>query len=343
MPTVSIQTVTCRGSFRHMGEQYGEQARTLIRRELDLRQSKKTTADQAARDTQAAAIRAELQRHLPDVLTELEGIAAGADVPLAAVLLANHVDLNPETDRCTPIILRESPDGPIIAKNNDAPPHEENPFVLRICHPDHGLPCIHLTYAGWLSGLDAMNADGLANTHASVGSRFSRPGPRIDIRLVTYQLMRQCRTLQAFSEALQQTPLTGKGFNVAVADRTGDTAIIDAAVPLIAVRDRQIPFAYATNIYRAPGLENADLRPPQKRDICLLRSGYLRWIESENPPRTLADMKKLLSSHEPWAPCRHGGPHGSVTLWSLIALPQQGRVQVAMGAPCAAPFQEFTL
>jgi len=278
------------------------------------------------------------------VLEELKGVAEGANVDIRRVLLINHVDtfVN-NTERCTPVILRSSPQGTIIAKNNDAPVNEDFLFIIRKGRPAKGVPFIQITYAGWIGGLDIMNSEGLANTHGSVGAVFDKSGLRIDIRLKAYQLMNVCRTVDEFIAGLHEVPLTGKGFNIALGDRSGGTAMLDVAVPFIAVRNRNKQFDYATNIYKATGLENADMRPPGKRDICVYRYGYLKWLEATNPPGNLDDLRRLLSSHEPWAPCRHGGIHGSKTLWSMINLTKSGKVLIAHGNPCQNEYREYSL
>ncbi|MBI3946549.1 MAG: hypothetical protein HY321_11565 [Armatimonadetes bacterium] len=343
-----IPIVDCQGSPREMGRQYGEQAREGIRLNVELFTGKAWRSQSWERP--AAAIRGLLAREIPDVAEELAGIAEGADISPDRILLMNHLaTIGDEwTAECTPLAVGDGP-GPIVAKNNDdfahAPfrwDHAPN-FVVRRTRPDRGLPMIQVTYSGWLSGLDAMNAAGVANTHGSVGSVFDRTGPRIDVRLWGYHLMRTCATTRAFLEGMLRGSLTGKGFSIAVGDAAGDTLVVEAALPLIAYRDRGRPFVYSTNLYATEALKNADRRSAAARLVCQYRTGYLRWMEENRPPRTLADVQAVLSSHEPWAPCRHGGSHLSHTEWSLIALPRARRVLVSNGPPCDADYQAFSI
>jgi hypothetical protein len=328
-----MKYLECSGGPFAAGQQYGEQAREEIRACLDFFRPR---GDRAA----LPAILQTLSGQAPEILEEFRGTAEGAGVPLEELILMNHW---PGGDECTPLFLKNSPDGVIVAKNNDASPDETQPFLIRKVTPKRGVPFLQLTYAGWLSGLDMMNAEGLANTHGSVGSCFRRPRGAPDIRLRMYQLMRQCRTADELAMGLQASRLTGKGFSIAVGDRTGAALMLDAAVPLVCERERNAGFAWSTNLYEAPGLENADQRPPRKRHICVYRQGFLRWMAETRPPRTLEDIKSLLSCHEPWAPCRHGGVHSSQTTWSMICLPQQGTMQIAHGPPCTHPYQEYQI
>jgi len=310
-----------------MGLEYGRQAREEIRQNaefwLGAGRLKPTDAFvDMAHD--AMALR------MPEVLAELEGLAEGSGVELAALLAMNHVDT---FGGCTSMAIGASPDGPVLGKNNDGEP-DERVFVIRTSSPADGLGMIQVTYAGWLSGLDAMNAAGLANGHNSVGSVFEKTGPRVDIRLWAYHLMRRCRSAREFLDAIDDAPLTGKGFNVVLADERGDTCVLEAAVPLVACRDRGGDFVFATNHYVSDALKDADRRAPGQKEISIHRYGYLRWRQRTSPPKTAADVRGILASHEPWAPCRHGGAHEAFTLWSMIALPRARRLLVASGPPC---------
>lgn len=58
-----------------------------------------------------------------------------------------------------------------------------------------------------------------------------------------------------------------------------------------------------------------------------------------SPPNDLASLQDLLKSHEPWAPCRHGGPHVSVTEWSIVGIPRERKLLVASGPPCHTSYE----
>lgn len=335
-------SIECQGSPREMGRQYGEAAREGIARNYEYKNIQSRAA-KAARFITAA--RKLLTCKLPDILDELDGIAEGSGMPPEAVLYDNFSDTFGDswTERCTPVALCRSPAGPLVGKNNDCPAGEVDrlDFVIRTTRPARGLPMIQLTYAGWISGLDAVNAQGLGNTHGSVGSTFDKTGPRVDIRLQAYHLMRQCSTTGSFTEGLMAASLTGKGFNIIVMDRHGDGRVIEAAVPLIAVRPTRGDFLYSTNHYATPALAAHDGRSPAKREISAHRYGYLQWREATTPPADLDGLRQLLASHEPWAPCRHGGAHGSHTVWSQICLCKEAAMLVSDGFPCINPYRRI--
>ena len=341
MTVRDMHYIECHGAPRESGRQYGEQAREAIR-------VNEATWAGAERTRRAAPFLGALRRYLretaPELLEEMVGVAEGCGLDPDSILLMNSVDTFGDEwiEECTPVGLSDSPQGPLACKNNDGSPTSEYAYVVRKTRPDKGLPVLQVTYAGLLSGLDAMNAEGLANTHGSVGSVFDKSGRRLDVRLRLYQLLRTCRTTREFIEGLTSGPgLTGKGFNILVMDRGGDAAVVEAAVPLIAWRRSSEAFIYSTNHYLAAPLEHADTRTPDGRRTSVYRLGYLDWRAEVDPPTDLAEMQALLASHEPWAPCRHAGPHVSVTEWSMIALPRAGRVLLAPGPPCETEYASY--
>ena len=115
----------------------------------------------------------------------------------------------------------------------------------------------------------------------------------------------------------------------------------EAAVPKIVCRSRGEPFVFATNHYISSELLTADRRQPKAKDVSVYRYGYLAWRRAVSPPTDQRQIRDILRSHEPWAPCRHGGAHIDYTLWSMIALPSQGILRVSHGAPCGAEYVEY--
>ena len=334
-----MKTVECSGSPRAMGRQYGEESREEILFEIE--HLGKTFQRPGLEFWYNRAERL-LASSLPELREELHGIAEGAGTDHRLLLAMNFVDtFDNRTDRCTPLLLHDSPEGMIVAKNNDAGANEKCQFVTLIRRPDHGIPTVTVTYAGWLSGLDSMNSEGLANTHGSVGSKFDRSGDRVDIRLVVMHAMQSCRTASDFYEKLQSFPLTGKGFSIAVGDRTGHSFFLDAAVPKLVKRSENIPFSWSANLYYAPEVEFADMRAPDYRPFCVERSQY---IAKQEAPHDLAGIKRLLSDHSCChAPCRHGGEAHSLTKWSMIALPEKGEILLADGLPCETPYETIEI
>jgi isopenicillin-N N-acyltransferase like protein len=330
----NFQFIECSGTPREMGRQYGEAAREAIRTNL---QSWRPGGSALAWDAYVKDTTAFLTRHAPEVLDELKGVAEGSGASLEALVVENAAG-SPRPSECTSMAIPNSRDGAILGKNNDGAV-DERCWVLRRTKPVRGLPMLHFVSAGWLSGLDAMNGSGLANGHNSVGSSLGRVPGSIEIRLWAYHLMARCSTSEEFLQGLLSVPLNGKGFNVVTADAGRNGCVLECAVPKVVPRGLGEPFVYATNHYITDALKDADGRTPDQKQISIYRYGYLAWQDRMHRPGDEGDIRRLLKSHEPWAPCRHGQAHQSHTLWSIIAAPEQGRMDAAFGPPCT---QEYT-
>lgn len=332
-----VTYVECNGTPREMGRQYGEQAREPIHKHFAFLEERFKRSPKSAPGAVAA-----LRRCLPAVLDEFEGIAEGCGLAVDYLVGLSHGEPEPFAGECTSLAC-ELPDvGPAVIKNNDGD-QVDRPLVVRKSTPRQGLPMIQVVFAGWLSGLDAMNAAGLAMTHNSVGSKLPRRGERVACRLWAYHILRQATTVREALDLFQQAPLMGKGFNIVLGDAEGSRCVAEAALPLVAPRSMDAPWVYATNHFILPELAEMDRRRPRDKQISAYRYGYLEWVEANRPPQTLEALEDLFRSHEPWAPCRHGGSHVSYTHWSMVALLKERRVRVAPGPPCEIPYQDYTL
>lgn len=332
----NLPFVECSGDPREMGRQYGEQAREGILSNREWWQTERRVAEGG----EGLGLSHEFLRNkIPDVYDELLGIAEGSGVPADEILLFNQRDAGTRPVGCTSMALETASEGTFVAKNNDGCLGDAGSFVVRRSKPAMGFPMVQVTYAGWLSGLDAMNAEALANVHSSVGSVFPRPCPAVDIRLWAYHLLRRCSTTVEFLAGLELTPLTGKGFNIVVGDSSGDTCAIEAAVPVLAVRSRDDDFVFTTNHFITSELADADQRTPEGKEISIYRLGYLKWVREQSQPQHVSDLQSLLRSHDPWGVCRHGGPHKSRTLWSMIAKCEAREVLICDGYPCESEFK----
>lgn len=343
-----IKYIECHGTPYEMGLQFGKQAKreiaTMFKGEaykgipLKIKNNRKFVAELIGK----------ISEQLPDVYEELKGIADGAGQDIDAIMLLNHNNNHVDkVERCTPVGLVSQEDGVLVSKNNDGAPGDKAkyPFVIRKSVPGkgYGLPMIQVTYAGWLSGLDAMNGAGLASTHGSVGSVFSRCPSDIDIKLAGYHVMRHARTVEEFKNSLRKFNLSGKGFNILIGDASGNTLILEAAVPLLIERAHNKKFLYSTNHYISECIKNSDGRTPKGKEISTYRFGYLKWREESNPPENMKNLKAILSSHEPWAPCRHAGPHVSETQWSMICVTKTKTVLLADNNPCKNKYMSFSI
>ncbi|MFM8594427.1 MAG: C45 family autoproteolytic acyltransferase/hydrolase, partial [Chloroflexota bacterium] len=173
-PAIDRSTITildAHGTSRHVGRTHGEHRRDAIASALDVWKSR--LAETLAIDPDAAITRfladtnflPAIERHTPDLLDEVRGIAEGANQSFDTILAYNLLDeawewvgaqLKPG---CTSCGVREG-GVPVIAQNMDIPDvHDGTQTVLRASID--GKPSVMvLTYAGMI-GLMGCNADGV--------------------------------------------------------------------------------------------------------------------------------------------------------------------------------------
>lgn len=173
-PAIDRSTITvldAHGSPRRVGHMHGEHRREavaegLVRWKARLEEALGVDADAAiARFLAETNFLPAIERHTPDLLDEVRGIAEGANQSFDTILAYNLLDeawewvgaqLKPG---CTSCGVREG-GVPVIAQNMDIPDvHDGSQTVLR-AHVDGKPPVMVLTYAGMI-GLMGCNADGV--------------------------------------------------------------------------------------------------------------------------------------------------------------------------------------
>ena len=208
IPFVHVQA---RGSYRELGRAVGEAAREQVQASVDFFRENFTsmtggrlTFDEAERQAPAYADAA--RRWLPGYVEELEGLAEGARVPFARLLVLNcgeeFTSDEPARRPCRPALrgpattARRSPSSPAAATSSattwtgtsiDA----VNNVLFDLTGPD-GTRVMGLAGAPYLLML-GMNSHGVANVSNSVHSNDNRIGvPNVFVRRATLE----ARTLE---------------------------------------------------------------------------------------------------------------------------------------------------
>ena len=341
-----MQVVEACGDPRAIGQRTGEALREEIQAHVELFPQ---GSDSASWERRLLTFLETLRQYLPDVLEEMEGTAEGANVPLDSIYRLNLPeypdDLFPWQE-CTNVVFSSGPDGPVWGKNNDGLPDEKRrPHCARLVRPDEGIPVLIFTFCGMLATMDAMNAEGLAVGHASVGSVFQQSDDHVPIRLWAYEGLMHCRTTAEFVRHMALLPTRGKGYSIVCVDREGTCCSIEAPCPLMQVR---LPASssghmHCVNCYQLPALADADRRDELAKQNAIARWKLLDHLLSVQEAFGLEHMKGLLRHHADPSICRHGSRDGAVTEYSMIGLTQDGRVLYLDGCPCENHYAEVSL
>lgn len=340
-----MKIIEVSGNPRDIGRCTGESLREEIRVHLEMFPPNPNRTTWKRR---LPAFLATLKRYLPNVLDEMEGTAEGANIPLDDILqlnlpmYANELDL----EECTNIAFADGPDGPMWGKNNDGFAAEKRrPACGRLIRRDDGIPMLIFTFCGMVATTDGMNAEGLAVGHSSVGSIFQQSDYHVPIRLWAYEVMMHSRTTADFVRQMATLPTRGKGYSILCVDQHGVMCYIEAPCPLMQIRRPEAGQRHmnCVNYYQLPTLANADRRSETGKQNAKARRCLLEQKLSKEIDFSLEGMKKILRYHGDPSICRHGDEDRSYTEYSMIGLPQSGRVLFLDGNPCENRFSEVTI
>lgn len=372
-----MRLIECSGTPRQIGQATGEALREEIAEHLELFPPPRSNEFRARLPLFVAT----LQRRLPAVMEEMRATARAANVDEIDLFALNlpmvpgtldrvvgdRVD-GPSTEGCTNIILAGGPDGPIWAKNNDGcEPHR--PVVARWIRPAEGIPQVTFTFAGLVATTDGMNAEGVTVGHSSVGSVFQQSDRWIPIRLWAYEVMSRARSTTEFVRGMAEQPLRGKGYSIVCVDSLGDAVSIEAACPVLMIRDLKAGATglHCVNCYQHEALWHADRRtqegkldaharwhlldrvlatgegPPTAIDVT---TGWTGQVQVPNPGpagTNLAFAEQLLRLHGEIPLCRHGEPLDYHSEYSMLGLPASRRLRFCDIHPCEQSYREITL
>lgn len=354
--TGAFPLYTARGTHRELGRQHGEQAREQISAHLNSLQHSTglATADFEQRAHRFVPLFA---TYCPHLLTEIEGLAEGAGISLAGALAVNIRGAlgTSGSEACTAFaISREgsSSGDVLIGQNSDMLPENREYAYVLLLEPDDKPAVLMWTFGGMI-GYHGLNANGVAHMANDLGAG----GPARRFAMPHYPLKRmilECRVMAEVVSLFRSVPLWFNG-NYVLCDGDGEILDIEAtsAGPEF-ILDEGRGYIAHSNHYCSPvhATEKnaagtyADSFPRLDRMNMLLSGAGDTRIG-------LGLLKAALADHDgyPRSICRHPSKSdgstdfdsAGVTVAGLIAEPEQGRLHVSMGNPCASDFAAYSL
>ena len=348
------------GTPRELGRQHGEACREQIRRFLE--HSYQSIGEHKNQDRATLRARAEsfvpsIRGFIPDAIEEMEGIAAGANVSFAEVVLLNvrteltlgdaglSGALETPADGCSSLGFltgRTDSGSTIIAQNQDvADWMKDVGVVLRVA--PRGKPAfIMFTWAGVI-GYPGFNEHGVA----FVQNQLYTEGWRVGVS--HYPLKRrilECRNLAEVLDIMSKTTFSSAG-NYLMVD--GENRLVDAEIAAphgVGVIETADGTLAHTNHIRSPELLEFDTFREQLPDSAP-RCERADALAARNERVSAADVKRMMSDHagRPHSICRHndGTAESIETVASYVMEPLQGRLHVSYGNPCENGYNAYTL
>lgn len=281
------------------------------------------------------------RERLPAVLEEIRGIGEGAGLSYPYAFFAATRDLM-RTGACTAFFCgrRQTRGGAVLmgqTKDTGAP--LERYRIQRVAYSS-GRRLIVLNYPGWIGNL-CLSSDGVCFTGNSL---YARPpeAPTAPGSFLKRVIMEKRSTLEVL-EAIRGLRFENGCF--LVADRTGHAVCLEMAAGRVDARDVSgLAFGHANGILSPPlkqyQTRSASPSSParQKRIDSLLGAGA--------GDITVDYLERALADHEgfPHSVCRHFSEQDpATTTAAYVADLTNLRMRIAIGNPCAAPFQSYSM
>jgi isopenicillin-N N-acyltransferase-like protein len=345
--------ISVRGTWAEMGEQAGALLAPAIARHLDAWTAhvmRETGCTREAVVAAAAPYAAPVQEHAPFLWEELEGLARGAGLSVAEVLVlqaraevmraqrrpAHRGEPAPE---CTSFAVggrRTAGGAAYLGQNVDLVPFLAEFGVMVRQHPVGAPATLGYTTAGLL-GHNGINEAGVG-----VCANFiDDPGPGLPRYLLSRLALRAGSAREALGAALR--PPRAASRNLLLADRRGvflDAECLRAEAAVIEGEDDLLVHA---NHLEAPAFQGLE-RPAENS---IRRRERLHALLAGAPaPLAVADLRAFYRDHggRPHSVCSHPFPGRDVqTVASVIGDLERLEVHAAKGSPCRNPYVTYTL
>jgi len=287
--------------------------------------------------------RAAGERALPELMAEVDGMAEGAGASWWDVFAINAwEELEPllaeasiaVPERCTAFTAMTE-DGPLLGHNEQWYAGDVGNVAVVAARPDDGPAFVSPTVVACLPAV-GINGQGLAQSIMSLSADDDRVGiPRV---LVSRHALGAAHAADAADRAGIEGRAGGYAHMLATAD--GETCVIETSSAWRGVLPG--PGAH-TNHYLHRDAPAGDASPGSGA-----RLERMTQLLAERPPTSPGEAMSLLADHEgkPQPICVHpreGHEEDDAIVFSMVCLPRAGRMWVAAGQPCEAPFEEIDL
>ena len=367
MANPPVAKLTIKGNPYERGYQHGSQAREMIHNgvafyrrmwEENIGRSREDLLDLAAEFEPVVG------NYDTAILEEMEGVAAGAGLSLAEVMVINaRYELmlaalfNDETEappgECTALAVgpEATVDGhTFIAQNWDwVPQVRSRSFLLEIQQEDRPDILTHVE-AGFM-GHKGLNSEGLGLCANAMSSKIDRFAAAVPAWVLARSVL-NCSTLSEVQAEMERAERTAS-VNFMVATRQGEIAAVEVSpIDVQAVGAAQSRLAHGNvfaDLSPERGLEDrlAELYP----QFCD-RADRAGGLMAEDPI-DVERLKAVLSDHgnRPESICRHhedqpeGAPAAIIleTVVSVIMDLTEGTLYITGGPPCQNPYAEHRL
>jgi len=282
-----------------------------------------------------------LERHLPGLVEEINGIAAGSVMSLRAVVaLSFLIDLGTASSACTGVVFADGPDGPVVAKTCDCSPGTQQEWLnQRLVRPVGEYAAVIHSHIGSPNAEMGMNEKGLAiGISGLLSNRIDREGVgwQQDIR----GILHRCATTAEAIDMFRAVPIRHAGYAAVVGDAGGNVAVVERLVGTVAVRRPAGKVVFEANIALSEEAQPF-VSPAWGGDNGRGRTALLARLCADETTLdfSLQGMLNLFSIHDNPGLCQHGPELHSHT--GFFMLPRKRELWIARGYTCERNLEVF--
>ena len=370
--TQPFPLITVSGTPHERGRQYGAQAAGRIRKGVAQYSAQLARLNLNA-DAIAALVRAYrpmIEAFDPTYIEEMEGIAAGAEIPFTDVALLNartellklaekpelRARLQTDPDGCTGLVVmpQASADGRLLhAQNWDWKAEcAETAVVLRI-HRDDGPDILTFTEAGGLAR-SGLNSAGIAITANYLESDRDYRDIGVPLALIRRKVLQEAAPALAMHAVHATRKSAANNMIVSASNAAGQGVAIDfecAPDETFHVHPEAGLLVHANHFVSPVALSKLRDTGVANTPCSLYRDLRVRDLLRQVPGRIgIADIKRALSDDfgSPWSVCRPprpsmAGNNLSATVAMVVMQPSRGIMEVAPLPALGLDFTTYTL
>lgn len=337
-----MESVVVSGSCFEQGRQHGAALAPTIRRILEeVLYPEDWNRERVGQ--YLGILETNMQRHCPEMIEDMHGIAEGSDLPYSDILAYNCLaDLWQVNAFCTNVSFQFTPEGPAVGKTNDIGKDAQHYHALFRREHGDGAAMLWATWPGTVWANCFVNGQGLAFGGASVTKQV-RNEAGIASNVLLRVLGDQAGSVEQAVSLLRDIPIMHHPANITLADSSGRLVVVEKSPDGCGVREPDESGAlFATNHFCTPGLCGTDTPTGELKVNSEARFANLQRLTSGGE-QSIERLQHVLADHtEPGAVCQHG-QQGMWTSVAYVAVPRTRTIHFSYGRPCETPFQEFSL
>jgi len=297
-----------------------------------------------------------VETYAPEILEEMKGMAAGADVMLEDIMFLNityEISTPSVMGGCTAFAAAggATADGTVLAGQNFDYIEPWSKYLVALkMNPSNSPAFLAVTAAGCL-GLFGLNSAGISlNLNLLKDKNSLTPSGGVP----THVILRKILSCESIGEAIAAIgSAEGRAAkNYLVTDERGDIIDIETTTTDLDIQYPERGILTHANHFKADRFKSGDLASLFIPDAYVRSYRLYQLMEGQHGKLTVELMQQLLQDHNnhPAAICRHCNPKAPLeigrlmkTLVSIVSCPMERKAWISVGNPCENDYFEYSL